>query len=153
MADVDLHWLTATEVAGRLARGDVSPLEVVEHTLQRIERLEPNHGFDDSATTLTVHGENFVPGTGVALLGEQLVLEAAEFGRLSFGGQLAISVENELAVAGGDGHGASLYIYDISDPSKARRVAFHGQVATVGSVVLRNRDSACRVCFAGHAAR
>lgn len=33
--------MTATEVATRLARGDVSPMEVLEHTLQRIERLEP----------------------------------------------------------------------------------------------------------------
>jgi aspartyl-tRNA(Asn)/glutamyl-tRNA(Gln) amidotransferase subunit A len=40
-ASTPLHWLDLTEVARLIARGELSPVEVVDATLERIERLEP----------------------------------------------------------------------------------------------------------------
>jgi aspartyl-tRNA(Asn)/glutamyl-tRNA(Gln) amidotransferase subunit A len=40
-ANTPLHWLSLTEVARLVARGELSPVELVEATLERIERLEP----------------------------------------------------------------------------------------------------------------
>lgn len=40
----DLHDLTATEQLDRLRRGELTPLELTEHYLSRIERLDPGLG-------------------------------------------------------------------------------------------------------------
>jgi len=40
-ASTPLHWLSLTEVARLIARGELSPVELVNATLERIERLEP----------------------------------------------------------------------------------------------------------------
>lgn len=37
-----LHWLSLAEVAGLIARGELSPVELVDDALERIERLEPS---------------------------------------------------------------------------------------------------------------
>jgi len=40
-ASTPLHWLSLTAVARLIARGELSPVELVNLTLERIERLEP----------------------------------------------------------------------------------------------------------------
>lgn len=37
----DIHWLTATDLGRRIAAGEISPVEVTEAMLARIERLDP----------------------------------------------------------------------------------------------------------------
>jgi aspartyl-tRNA(Asn)/glutamyl-tRNA(Gln) amidotransferase subunit A len=37
----DLHWLTAAELAGAYAARKVSPVELVQSLLERIDALEP----------------------------------------------------------------------------------------------------------------
>lgn len=52
MESAELHFLPIAEVADRIYRRELSPVELVQHTLQRIEALEPKlHSF------LTVLGE------------------------------------------------------------------------------------------------
>jgi aspartyl-tRNA(Asn)/glutamyl-tRNA(Gln) amidotransferase subunit A len=41
----ELAWLTALEISRRYARGDLSPVEVVNETLKRAERLQPHFNF------------------------------------------------------------------------------------------------------------
>ena len=41
----ELAWLTASEISHRYARGDLSPMEVVNETLNRAERLQPHFNF------------------------------------------------------------------------------------------------------------
>ena len=38
-------WSTASEIARAYARGELSPVEMVEHVLQRAERLQPHLNF------------------------------------------------------------------------------------------------------------
>ena len=38
-------WATATEIGHSYARGDLSPVELVEHVLQRAEHLQPHLNF------------------------------------------------------------------------------------------------------------
>lgn len=39
--EADIHWLTATELGRRIAAHEISPVEVTEAMLARIERLDP----------------------------------------------------------------------------------------------------------------
>ena len=55
----DLHDLTALEAAAAVRRGEVSPVELVEHALDRIERLDGQIG-----AFVTVTAERRAPRRG-----------------------------------------------------------------------------------------
>ena len=64
----ELHELTALEQWQHLQRGDVSPLELTEHYLARIERLNPELGAfatvtPEAARERALHVETEVPKT------------------------------------------------------------------------------------------
>lgn len=89
IGSVEPTWLSATELLAGIARRELSPVEVVDHYLERIERLEPQlHAY------VTVDAEG---ARAAARQAERAVLSGEALGRLH---GLPISIKDLVATRG-----------------------------------------------------
>jgi len=82
MGDVDLAYRSAADLAGAIAGGRVSPVEVMEETLRRVEAREPSlnaivfRAFDEAMESARLAGEALARGeAGGPLLGVPVLMK------------------------------------------------------------------------------